>query len=63
MKHTRFEQTSIGSDMDAKALVNHEPINLVMETLRFQNKNKNQVLACVLTWKLEDGVDGSEEES
>ena len=50
-------------DMDAKALVNHEPINLVMETLGFQNKNKNQVLASVLTWKLEDGVDGSEEES
>lgn len=41
------------TDMDAKALVNHEPIDLTMETLGFQNKNKNQVLACVLTWKLE----------
>ena len=40
-------------DMDAKALVNHEPIDLNMETLGFQIKNKNQVLACVLTWKLE----------
>ena len=42
------------NDMDAKALVNHEPIDLTMETLGFQNKNKNQVLACVLTWKLEE---------
>ena len=40
--------------MDAKALVNHEPIDLTMETLGFQNKNKKQVLACVLTWKLEE---------
>ena len=38
--------------MDAKALVNHEPIDLTMETLGFQIKDKNQVLACVLTWKL-----------
>ena len=45
--------TSI-SDMDAKALVNHESIDLTMDTLGFQNKNKNQVLACVLTWKLEE---------
>ena len=41
-------------DMDAKALVNHEPIDLNMETLGFQNKNKNQVLACVLTWMLDE---------
>ena len=49
--------------MDAKALVNHEPIDLTMETLGFQIKNKNQVLACVLTWDLEDGVERSVEES
>ena len=42
------------NDMDAKALVNHEPIDLTMETLGFQNKNKNQVLACVLTWMLDE---------
>ena len=41
-------------DVDAKALVNQEPIDLTMETLGFQVKNKNQVLACVLTWKLDE---------
>ena len=40
--------------MDAKALVNHEPIDLNMETLGFQNKNKNQVLACMLAWMLDE---------
>ena len=47
--------------MDAKALVNHEPIDLIIDFLGFQIKNKNQVLVCVLTWDLDDGMDGGVE--
>ena len=39
----------LDSDMDAKALVIHEPIDLIMDTLGFELKGNNQVLACVVT--------------
>lgn len=42
--------------MDAKALVIHEHIDLIMDTLGFEFKGKNQVLACVVTWTMEGGM-------